>query len=135
MRELCRRESLAESAFHSWRRTIAQRDGQLAPRRRQTAPGDGEIASPDGQMATSRPAQSGPTFVPAVVTSTAQRASGLPGSSARRDNSAPPGSNASEREGAITIELSGGRVLRLPTSIDVARIAELMHALESRGVR
>lgn len=34
---------------------------------------------------------------------------------------------------SIAIELAEGRVLRLPESITAARLAELVHALESRG--
>jgi hypothetical protein len=34
---------------------------------------------------------------------------------------------------SIVIELAGGRVLRLPESISAGRLAELVHALESRG--
>jgi transposase-like protein len=43
VRAFCRREEIAESAFHSWRRTIRERDGDVKP------------ASP------------APTFVPAVI--------------------------------------------------------------------
>jgi hypothetical protein len=36
------------------------------------------------------------------------------------------------REGSITIELAGRRVLRLPEAISAERVAELVEALESR---
>jgi hypothetical protein len=39
------------------------------------------------------------------------------------------------RDGAIMIELAGGRVLRLPESIATERLAELVYALEVRGTR
>ena len=44
VRAFCRREEIAESAFHAWRRTIRERDGDVKP------------ASP------------APRFVPAVIT-------------------------------------------------------------------
>ncbi len=47
VREFCRREQLPESAFYAWRRTIAERDGQLGERDDTRTPG--------------------PVFVPAVV--------------------------------------------------------------------
>ena len=137
VREFCRRESLAESAFHSWRRTIAQRDGQLAARRRQITARNGQVPVHDGQIATRSPAAGplplnqpqvkntrlAPAFVPAIVAPVAG------------GDSATIGTGAEACAGAIMIELIGGRVLRLPASIDVARIAELVHALEARGAR
>jgi transposase-like protein len=39
------------------------------------------------------------------------------------------------REDGITLELAGGRVLRLPESTPVERLAELVHALEVRAER
>jgi hypothetical protein len=42
----------------------------------------------------------------------------------------PPGGEAS-----ITIELAGGRLLRLPESISPARLAELVQALEAQAVQ
>lgn len=38
------------------------------------------------------------------------------------------------RQGAITIELAGGRLLRLPESIAAGRLAEVVQALEARTV-
>jgi hypothetical protein len=38
-----------------------------------------------------------------------------------------------EPEASITIELAGGRVLRLPDSMNTERLAELVHALEARA--
>lgn len=137
VREFCRRESLSESAFHSWRRTIAQRDGQVAPRRRPIAARNGQVAVRDGQIATRSPAAGplppdqpqvkntrvAPTFVPAIVAPVA------------RENHATISAGSQACAGAITIELAGGRVLRLPASIDVAWLAELVIALEARGAR
>ena len=57
----------------------------------------------------------GPAFVPVVV-----RGRGVGGSEPGSD---PGGACAS-------IELRGGRVLRLPLSMPAARVAELVHALE-----
>lgn len=45
VRAFCLRESIAESAFHFWRRTIRERDGRV------------------------KPASLAPSFVPAVITS------------------------------------------------------------------
>ncbi len=36
-------------------------------------------------------------------------------------------------DGSITIELAGGRVLRLPESIATERLVQLVHSLEARG--
>ena len=52
-----------------------------------------------------------PAFVPVVVT------------------------DRSTRDTSLALELSGGRVLRLPQSIPIERLAELIVALESRGGR
>ena len=49
MRAFCRREGIAESAFHFWRRTIRERDGAVKP------------AAPP------------PKFVPAIITSSVAR--------------------------------------------------------------
>ena len=57
------------------------------------------------------PAAQSPPFVPATVTS-------------------PP-----ERESTIAIELAGGLVLRLPASTSTERLAELVHALDSRSAQ
>ncbi len=52
-----------------------------------------------------------PAFVPAVVT------------------------GESAQDVTIAIELSGGCTLRLPEAISASRLAEFVHALESRGER
>jgi len=41
----------------------------------------------------------------------------------------------SERQASIEIELAGGRVLRLPSTISVEWLAELVHGLEGRAAR
>jgi hypothetical protein len=61
----------------------------------------------------------GPAFVPVVV-----QGRGVGGSDPGSDPGSGPG-------GACAwIELRGGRVLRLPSSMAAARVAELVHALE-----
>jgi len=52
-----------------------------------------------------------PAFVPAVITSEPRQ------------------------EGALVLELAGGRRLRLPESISPERLAELVQALEARAAR
>jgi hypothetical protein len=42
--------------------------------------------------------------------------------------------DSGQQHGAITIELSGGHVLRLPASISAERLAELVAALETRAL-
>ena len=61
-----------------------------------------------GTQAKRRPM---PAFLPAVVT------------------------NEPQRESGVAIELSGGRVLRLPEAMSVCRIAELVHAIDARAER
>jgi len=61
-----------------------------------------------GRSSKERPTSKLPAFVPAVVTS------------------------ESLRDTSIAIELAGRCVLRLPESISATRIAELVHALETR---
>jgi transposase-like protein len=39
------------------------------------------------------------------------------------------------RQASITLELAGGRVLRLPDAISAARLAEIVAALEARAER
>jgi hypothetical protein len=68
------------------------------------------IAERDGQTRPSVVLRKAPAFVPAVVTS------------------GPP------RGDSISIELAGGRVLRLPQAIPVERLAALVRALEARAI-
>lgn len=44
-------------------------------------------------------------------------------------------SGESRCDAAIVIELAGGRRLKLPEAMDASRVAELVHALETRGAR
>jgi len=84
VRAFCKRERLTESAFYAWRRTIGERSGT---------------------------GNSGPTFVPAVVT-------------------AQPRS-----ESSIAIELTGGCVLRFLGASATEQLADLVIALQARGRR
>jgi hypothetical protein len=67
------------------------------------------IAERDGKRG--RPTKASPAFLPAVMTSEPRR------------------------ETAITIDLAGGRMLRLPESMSAERLAELVQALEARAAR
>lgn len=87
VREFCRREKLAETAFYFWRRTLHERGPQPRSSR---------------QRRRARP----PAFVPLVL-------SNVP---------APAG---------ITLDLRGGRTLRLSESFPVDRLASLVLALEA----
>lgn len=71
------------------------------------------IAQRDGQASQAKVLKptSAPTFIPAVVTD-------LPA-----------------REASIELELAAGRMLRLPASISVERLAQLIEALEAGGPR
>src|SRR3972149_3908651 len=86
VRAFCQREQLTESAFYAWRRTVAERNG--------------EVKSPRA-----------PAFLPMMMT------------------------DRSARESLIELELAGGRILRLPESMPVGRLAELVQALEARAER
>ncbi len=84
--------------------------------RRVIAERDDAKAAPAARIASAKRSASAagrtlPAFVPAVVT-------GLPSGG-----------------GALAIELAGGRVLRLPEAISAARLAELVHAIESPAPR
>jgi hypothetical protein len=93
VRALCRREQLTESAFYAWRRTVAERNG--------------EVKSQTGRGGPQR----APAFLPMMVT------------------------DRSARESLIEMELAGGRILRLPESMPVERLVELVQALEARAER
>ena len=84
VRAFCKRERLTESAFYAWRRTIGERNDA---------------------------ANSGPAFVPAVMTT--QLCS----------------------ESSIAIELAGGCVLRLAGPSSTEQLADLVIALQTRGGR
>ena len=78
--------------------------------RRVIAERDDAKAAPAARIASAA-GRTLPAFVPAVVT-------GLPSGG-----------------GSLAIELAGGRVLRLPEAISAARLAELVHAIESPAPR
>lgn len=96
----CKREGISESSFYFWRRTIAGRDAKRRPVSR-SLPGPA-----DSRRGARRVTE--PSFVPVILHHDAHHPSGP----------------------FITIELRGGRVLRLPESILPSRLAELIHALE-----
>lgn len=106
VRAFCRRERLTEASFYAWRRTIAQRDaeraGQASSRTMRALPRRTSACRPP------------PAFLPAVVTSESSRDSGMTAHS------------------AVTLELAGGRVLRLSDTMSVERLVELVCALEAR---
>lgn len=109
VRAFCRRERVTESAFYFWRRVIAERDGEKvlpAPSSSKSSP---MLPAPE----TSDPATALPPFVPVAI--------------------AGPRAGTRGRDTSMVIELAGGRVLRLPESIPAGRLAELVHAIESRG--
>lgn len=84
VREFCRREQLTESAFYAWRRTIGERDGE---------------------------SNSGPAFVPAVVT------------------------KGSTYDASIAVELASGCVLRFSGPTAIEQLADLIVALQSKALR
>lgn len=96
VRVFCRQEQLKESAFYAWRRTLAERAGQMPLRKQASA-----------ALRSAAPT----AFVSALVTD-------LP-----------------MNETAIVLELAAGRVLRLPASTSVERLAQLVQALEAGGAR
>jgi hypothetical protein len=108
VRAFCRREGVAEPSFYAWRRTIVQRDAE-SKASGSTASGTGPKTSRDRRSSASEPVAVPSLFVPVAVT-------GQPIGTA-----------------SIVIELAGGRMLRLPESISSVRLAELVHAIESRG--
>jgi hypothetical protein len=103
-REFCQREVLRESAFYFWRRTLREREAQI-----------GRTVSARPAAGTDSRQAKQPAFVPAIVN--------------RRvvDGETP-------RETAITIQLAGGRLLRLPEHIPADRLAEIVSTLEARSV-
>lgn len=78
----------------------------LAQRDRQAAVESTPVRQPSPQAIRQPAPQAG--FVPVVLVG------------AKRD----------ERSGRIAIRLVGGRVMRLPAGMDVAQVAELVHAIE-----
>ena len=109
VRTFCRRETLCEASFYAWRRTIAERDRLASPPARANSPTAAKPESTAKRESTAKPAGTAkrPAFLPMVVNDTKRQ------------------------DGAISIELAGGRVLRLPEMIGAARLAELIAALEA----
>lgn len=111
VRTFCRRERLSEASFYAWRRTIAERAGE----KHRTVQAIGQTRQP--QQVSRRASlprvgcQPPPSFLPVIVSS-------------RESNGV-----------AITIELAGGRLLRLPETICAARFSELVAALEAGAAR
>lgn len=110
VRAFCRREGLAESMFYAWRQTLGKRDAEAKrPVHGLPAAAKQAIVKAAKQAAPrqpQRPAQP-PVFLPLLV----------------RDNGQP--------QGVITLELAGGRLLRLPEAIPAARLTEIIVALEA----
>ena len=106
VRVFCRDEKLAESAFYAWRRTIGQRDAE-ARRPTKARPA---AATPASLPKRERPAKS-PVFLPLLVSG-----------------------NGHAHEASVTLELGGGRVLRLPEAMPAERLAEIVVALEAKAV-
>jgi hypothetical protein len=102
IRDFCRRAKVTEASFYAWRRTLHQREAELA-------------RQPSARTRQARPVQrqsSQPTFVPLVV----------------RDEHAPDATTGVSIElghGSRT------RVLRVPATIPPERLAELIRAIES----
>lgn len=107
VRAFCVRESLKESAFHFWRRTIIQRSDTGIPE------SAASVGGTDIRQRAKNREGAVPTFVPARLTDVL------------------PARDSSDDTTDITIELAGGRLLRLPQSISTARLAELVLALEA----
>lgn len=105
-RAFCRQQNLGEASFYAWRRTITARD---AGSEHSQAPPRVESTVNSNPQPTRR--QAAGAFVPAVVTGNVPR------------------------DGAITIEIRGGRVMRMPESTSTARLVELVLALEAGAAR
>ena len=109
VRAFCRREGVAENSFYFWRRTLAERDAETKS--------DVAAASDKATRRTKANAlqkhlhHTSQSFAAAVVT------------------------NSLSSECSIEIKSVGGTIVRLPESIAVTQLAELIHALEARGKR
>ena len=106
IRDFCRSEKLPETAFYFWRRTIRQR----GPAQHESAGGGNKRRRPKQrrpkQRRPKRPNRKLPAFVPLVL------------------------GNVSPTAG-ITLELRGGRSLRLSEAFPVERLAALLRAVEA----
>jgi hypothetical protein len=130
VRAFCRQQGLAESAFHAWRRTIAERDcKQKATQQRQ---GTNDRRNAEPKRLAKRPArpsakQPGEASVQRNGRATRAPAFVLVVVTGKRPQPSDCGTGRDE----IVIELAGGRWLRLPGTIAVERLARLVHALEA----
>lgn len=109
VRAFCKLERLSEPSFYAWRRELARRtavERGSAPRATNNAAP--RAASKPASRTRTRPARRRPpAFVRAIVT------------------------DQPRREDRLALELANGRVLRLPESFSMARLAELLAALEA----
>jgi hypothetical protein len=122
VRAFCRREKLAESAFYFWRGEIGRRDDELPNPSRPAANArlTATAPAPHAHLAAGCPthARTGPSpsFLPVHVREVKPQGAAVP-------------------ETSITLELAGGRLLRLPEMIPAERLAEIIAALEVRTAR
>jgi hypothetical protein len=111
VRGYCRREAISEASFYAWRRELRLRRQEAKAERRPSGRGkknhSGQQAH-SGQRAD-EPTTRQATFVPITVHQTVGMETGL------------------------ELVLSGGMVLRLPTSISPASVAALVVELERHG--
>ena len=104
VRAFCLREKLGESNFYAWRRTIAQRDQQKVPARRNR-----QAAPSAGRNEKAKRPKSVPAFVPVTV------------------------HNGPGRNSEIVLELGGGRRLRFCESIEPERLAAIVRAFDTEA--
>jgi hypothetical protein len=108
VRAFCVQAGLSEPSFYAWRRTLAQRDD--APRVNPSTGDDtlADVAKIGRAGRGKRPGAQPPDFVPLKLS----------------------GEVRSPALSGMAIELRGGRVLRLPETLPLARVVELVRALE-----
>jgi hypothetical protein len=109
VRGFCRRESLSEANFYAWRRTLAERDQPYDDRA-------GTASSPT-------PPPHAPAFVPVRL---------APARASVRESAIEPGFSHGS---SLALELTNGRLLRLPLTTSPVWLAELLLALEARGAQ
>jgi hypothetical protein len=104
VREFCRGERLAETAYYYWRKELARRDQEQRPRRERTR----TISSrPSGQR---RPVAAAPLFQELAIL-----------------GGALPAANH-----GLEIILPDGCCVRLPAGVDRGLLADVLQALETR---
>jgi transposase len=95
VRAFCRQEQLVESAFYAWRRTIAERDGQVPSRKsKRTTP--------------CAPSPASSEFVPAVVTDLPARETSIVLELANGRALRLPASTSTERLAQLITALEAG---------------------------